>query len=518
MNKKNLLKLTGISKAFPGVQAVSEVDFSVNKGEVVSIVGQNGAGKSTLMNLVGGIHSPERGDIFIDGKKVRIPNPAIAEELGIGMVHQEPTLVPMLTVAANIFLNKEHVKKGFILNFKKMMQESNKILNTLGFTINSKRLVEEMPLVEREVVEIAKAMLLNPRILILDEVTASLGTDEVENLFELIQELKSKGMAIIFISHRLKEVIKISDRIVVLRDGEKVGELNEKNKVSEKEIINLILGNKVLEEEKKIEEDKRSEEIYIQEKPQLIVKNLSKNGYFKDVSFSLYGGEILGFAGLKGSGITEMMKAIYGILKKDYGDIYIGNKKVEVKRPKDAIKNGIGMVTNDRQKEGLALVRSVEENITISSLDHLASKFGFFKTNRLRKNATKFASALDIKIPSLKQEVLYLSGGNQQKVVISKWLLKNLDIIIVDEPTRGIDVKTKSDIHKLLVELKREGKGIIITSLEIPELLSICDRILVVVSGRIVIEVERLSNKFDEANIMEVMHVDEKDPIQAKSL
>jgi len=500
MNNEPLLKLVEISKTFPGVKALREVDFSVNYGEVVSVVGQNGAGKSTLVNIIGGIYTPDNGNIFINGQKVRISNPGIAEKLGIGMVHQEPTLVPMMTVSANLFLNKEHLKNIFFLNFEKMKEESNKILDVLGFNINPETLVENLSLVERGVVETAKAMLLNPRILIFDEVTATLGISEVERLFKLIQELKSKGIAIIFISHRLQETIQISDRIVVLRDGKKVGEFNRKDKVSLKGIINLMIGEKV--EERK----ERAKEIYIYDEPILTVKNLSKIGYFKDINFNLYKGEILGFAGLKGAGITELLKTLYGTLIKDFGDVYLKNKKVIIQKPRDAIKNGIGMITNDRQKEGLALIRSIEENITISSLDYLTNMFNFLKPNILRRSAERYISTLDIKTTSLKQEALYLSGGNQQKVVLAKLLLRGLDVIIVDEPTKGIDVKTKVVMHNLLIELKEKGKGIIVASPEIPELLSICDRILIVASGRIVKEVKRSTNLFNESNILETMY------------
>lgn len=502
MNNQYLLNLIGISKSFPGVKALNNVDFMCNKGEIVSIVGQNGAGKSTLANIIAGIHVPDSGDIFIEGKKVRISNPAVAKELGISMVHQEPTLVSVLTVSANLYLNREYLKNGFILDFKKMKQESNKILDTLGFKIDPERLVEDLTLVEREVIEIAKAMLIDPRILILDEVTSPLDTDGVNSLFALMKELKSKGMSIIFISHRLNEIIQISDRIVVFRDGEKVGDLDSKGKFSIKEIIDLMLG------EKTIERSEKTEEIYIQGKQLLKVEHLSKENYFKDINFNLHNSEILGFAGLKGSGITELFKTIYGILIKDSGEIFIKDKRVITQSPKDSIRNGIGMITNERQKEGLALIRSVEENITISSLDFLANRFSFFRPGILRKNAEKYISILNIITPSLKQEVLYLSGGNQQKVLIAKLLLKGFDVIIIDEPTRGVDVKTKSEIYKILKELKTSGKGIIITSPEIPELLGICDRILIVTSGSIVGEVKRLTDKFNETNILGTMHID----------
>jgi ribose transport system ATP-binding protein len=494
-----LLSLNGVSKSFPGVRALSDVTFEVNGGEVVSLVGRNGAGKSTLMSIVGGIYSPDGGSIRIGGEQVRITSPGAAEELGIGLVHQEPTLVPNMTVTANIFLNREPVKGGLLLNFKRMKSECRRVTRRLGFDIDPDRLVEDLTLVEKEAVEIAKAMLSRPRILILDEVTAPLNADAVERLFEIVAALKAEGFAIIFISHRLGEVIRVSDRIVVLRDGRNAGDLRPG--ASEQDVIRLMLGQQDVSSlmPRHTPEAPRGE-------AHLSVDCLSKAPYFDDVSFTLARGEILGFAGLKGSGISELLKTLYGAVKKDAGEIVVGGRRVSIRRPSDAIKSGIGMLTNDRQKEGLALTRGVEENITISSLDRLTNGLRAFRPGALGSTASSVARSLSIKTPSINQEVLNLSGGNQQKVVFAKWLLRNLDVVIADEPTRGVDVRAKNEIYKLLLDLKQDGKAMIVHSPEIPELLAICDRIVVVDSGRIVAEIDRRSPEFNESDILRIMH------------
>ena len=505
-----LLSLNGISKSFPGVRALNDVDFAVDAGEVVSLVGQNGAGKSTLMSVIGGIYAPDEGSIRIAGEEVRMRDPGAAEDLGIGLVHQEPTLVPNLTVAANIFLNRERRRAGVLLDFKAMRRESRELTGMLGFDIDPDRLVDDLALVEKEAVEIAKAMLPKPRILILDEVTAPLNADSVDRLFEIVAALKAEGMAVIFISHRLDEVIRVSDRIVVLRDSRNAGELSTRDKVSEKDIISLMLGQKedvirpLMLGQRPPRDDDGDAAAPLEEA--LAVRHLSKAGAFEDVSFTLMRGEILGFAGLKGSGVTEILKTLFGAVKKDDGELLVAGRAVSLKRPSHAIKHGIGMVTNDRQKEGLALRRTVEENTTISSLDRLTGPLSFLRPGELGDRASGLAQSLSIRTPSLSQEVLNLSGGNQQKVVLAKWLLRNLDVIIVDEPTRGVDVGAKDEIYKILLGLKDEGKAMIVYSPEIPELLAVCDRIIVVDAGRLVGEISRDSEQFNEPDILELMH------------
>jgi ABC-type sugar transport system ATPase subunit len=500
------LSLSGVSKSFPGVRALRDVDFGVDRGEVVSLVGQNGAGKSTLMGIVGGIHEPDEGHVSIGGEEVRISNPGAAEELGIALVHQEPTLVPNMTVAANIFLNRERLKGRMFLDFEGMREESTRITRRLGFDIHPDRFVEDLSLVEKEVVEIAKAMLVRPRILILDEVTAPLNADAVERLFEIVAALKAEGIAIIFISHRLDEVARVSNRIVVLRDGGNAGELRPDEGISEKDIISLMLGRKDVVELMLGEREVQPEVSGSHEPAYLAARRLSKAPFFEDVSFAVARGEILGFAGLKGSGVTEMLKTLFGALRKDDGHVLVDGRELAIRRPRDAIKSGIGMLTNDRQLEGLALRRGVEENMTISSLERLCKGGGLLRPGLLGDRASALASNLTIRTPSLSQEVVNLSGGNQQKVVLAKWLLRDLDIVIADEPTRGVDVQAKDEIYKLLLGLKEEGKAMIVYSPEIPELLAICDRIVVVDSGHVVGQVERGSRAFEEGQILRMMH------------
>ena len=502
-----LLELKGISKSFPGVRALNDVSFAVGRGEVVSLIGQNGAGKSTLMSIIGGIYTPDEGTVRIAGEAVEVSDPGAAEDLGIGYVHQEPTLVPNLTVAANIFLNRERKKAGLVLDFKTMKRESERVLGMLGFDIDPDRIVEDLSLVEKEAIEIAKAMLLEPRILILDEVTAPLNADAVERLFEIVAALKEEGIAIIFISHRLDEVIRVSDRIVVLRDSENAGELKTADGVSERDIISLMLGQKedvirplMLGEQPQLSSTK------VQREEAVTVRGLSKAPYFHDIDFTLHKGEILGFAGLKGSGVTEMLKTLFGALKKDEGNVAVRGVSVEIGKPRDAIRNGIGMLTNDRQGEGLALSRTVEENTTVSSLGRLTNRLTFLRPTALGQSTSQLAQNLSLRTPSLNEEVLNLSGGNQQKVVLAKWLLRDLDVVIADEPTRGVDVRAKDEIYKILLDLKEQGKAMIVYSPEIPELLAVCDRIIVVDSGRMVGEIARQAPEFNESDVLETMH------------
>ena len=503
MNNEALLSLKFISKSFPGVKALSNIDFSINEGEIISIVGQNGAGKSTLMSIIAGLQLPDEGEIYIDGKKVIISNAAIADGLRIGIVHQEPSLVSTMSVFSNIFLGREKLRSKVFLNFKKMKTESTRIMRQIGFNINPNSLIEDLNLVEREVVEIAKALLFNPRILILDEVTAPLGIQEVKNLFKLIRELKNKGIGIIFISHRLNEVIELSDKIVVIRDGKKVSELKQEDNISEKEIIRFMLDDRTIENLQINSSDRKGSD----SRNLLRVSNLTKNGLFNNINFELQGAEIIGLAGLKGSGVSEILRTIFGLIKKDSGTIFFKEEKINIKNPQIAMQKGIGMITNDRHKEGLALIRSIEENITISSLDRLSNKISFLKPGLLKSESKIFVDSLKIKLKSLTQEVMFLSGGNQQKVVLAKLLLKDLQVIIVDEPTRGVDVDAKNEIHKFLLKLKEDNKGILITSPEIPELLKVCDKIIVISMGEIVRIINRDDSNFSEHDILEIMHI-----------
>lgn len=500
---QELIKLEKICKSFPGVNALQDVDFRLRGGEVVALCGANGAGKSTMSNIIAGIYSHDSGNIIIDGKEVKINSSKCAENFGIGIVHQEPTLVPRMTIVENIFLGKEIMRGKLFLNFDKMKKMAEETLAKLGFSMDVNTRVAKLPLVEREAVEIAKAVLLNPRILILDEVTAPLNQVEVKHVFEVIKSLQKQDIGIIFISHKLNECIEISDRVVVLRDGRNAAELVVTPDITEKHIISPMLGT-TLEQQTGNDVQESKEPEFKEEL--LKVSNLNRKGNFSDISFTLHKGEIIGFAGLKGAGITELFSALQGTIPYDSGEILVNGAKTKHNTPYGGINAGIGMVTHDRHKEGLALHLDVKSNIAISSYSNCLKGFGFIDNKKVKESSGYYVKKLEIKTPSLTQKVQNLSGGNQQKIVIAKWLLRNLNIIIVDEPTRGVDVKAKSEIYKLLIQQKALGKGILAFSPECRELLEISDRILIVVNGRIVDEVKRNSPRFNEPSLLEIIH------------
>jgi ABC-type sugar transport system ATPase subunit len=510
MSNQRLLELNNVSKSFPGVNALSNVNFHISGGEIVSLVGANGAGKSTLSHIIAGIYSPDGGGIIIDGKPVEIKNINIADNLGIGMVHQEPTLVPNMTVSANTFLNREILKKGGILDVDKMNEECCNLMEILGYHIDANRRVGELSIVEKTIVEIAKAMHLNPRLLILDEVTAPLNLNESQHLFGIIRELREKGLAIIFIGHRIHEIMEISDRVSVLRDGKLVAEIEKGERMSEREIIRHMLGESGEFQARGLMRDDGLNDDVVDDNESLLLEldKLTIKKYFHDFSLTLRKGEIVGLAGLKGAGITELMKTIYGRVKPESGEIRIRGKKMEINSPRDAISRaGIGFITNDRQGEGLALIRSVSENISVCSLDILKNHFGMIKDREIQKNSRKYVRELNIKTPGIRQEVQYLSGGNQQKIVIAKCLQRDLDIFMIDEPTRGVDIKAKNEIYRLLLEQREAKRGILITSPEIHELINLCDRIIVVVMGHVTCEIRNTDEGFNEANVLELIHM-----------
>ena len=499
MNENYLLELKDITKVFPGVTALNEVEFNISKGEIVALVGANGAGKSTLSNIISGVDTPTSGSIFVDGNLASITDANIAETLGIEMVHQEPTLVPNMTATANIFLNRE-IKKGQFLDKERMIKEVENIFNLLGFKIDPEKRIVQLTLVEKTAVEIAKALLSKPRLLILDEVTAPFDDKEVKRLFEIMRELKAKGIAILFIDHKMHEIVEIADRVVIIRDGRNAGELG-KEEISERAMIDMMLGTtgKFVAAVNKGLQD-------LTQKTVLSVKNLSNNKFFKNISFDVKQGEILGFAGLKGAGITELFKTIFGLLPGYNGELFVHGKSIAVKKPLEAIEYGIGLISNDRQKEGLALIRSVGDNINISSLSNIKNKSGFINNKKFVSIAKEYVDALQIKTPSYKQLVRNLSGGNQQKIVIAKWLARNLDILIFDEPTRGVDIHAKNEIYKLMIAQKEREKALMVTSPEVPELLNICDRILIVVQGQVIKEINKSEPDFNENYILEQIH------------
>lgn len=470
-----LLEMKGISKRFRGVQALNGVNFDLREGEVHALVGENGAGKSTLMKVLTGIHQPDAGEIFYLGKPYAVKNIGESQALGISMVHQELNMMNDLTVAQNIFIGRE-MRSGFIIKDNDMVKETRAIFDHIGIDIDPKIKLGRLTVGKQQMVEIAKAVSRNCKVLILDEPTAALTQTEINELFRIMADLKSKGIGMIYISHRMDEIKTISDRITVMRDGEYVGTVDT-DSVTKDEIINMMIGRVVYEDPKTHSEVPEDAETVLE------VKNLTSGNLFKNVSFKLRKGEVLGFSGLMGAGRTEVARAIFGADPIDSGEIYVNGKPVSIKSPKDAVNLGIGYLSEDRKRYGLMLDKSVAENTALASLDKYI-KFGIINDRKIKEEAQIENAKLKTKTPSMEQALKNLSGGNQQKVIIARWLIKNSDILIFDEPTRGIDVGAKSEIYTLMNELARSGKSIIMISSELVEILRMSDRVLVMCEGK----------------------------------
>ena len=467
--------MKGISKRFRGVQALNGVNFDLREGEVHALVGENGAGKSTLMKVLTGIHQPDAGEIFYLGKPYAVKNIGESQALGISMVHQELNMMNDLTVAQNIFIGRE-MRSGFIIKDNDMVKETRAIFNHIGIDIDPKIKLGRLTVGKQQMVEIAKAVSRDCKVLILDEPTAALTQTEIDELFRIMADLKSKGIGMIYISHRMDEIKTISDRITVMRDGEYVGTVDT-DSVTKDEIINMMIGRVVYEDPKTHSEVPEDAETVLE------VKNLTSGNLFKNVSFKLRKGEVLGFSGLMGAGRTEVARAIFGADPIDSGEIYVNGKPVSIKSPKDAVNLGIGYLSEDRKRYGLMLDKSVAENTALASLDKYI-KFGIINDRKIKEEAQIENAKLKTKTPSMEQALKNLSGGNQQKVIIARWLIKNSDILIFDEPTRGIDVGAKSEIYTLMNELARSGKSIIMISSELVEILRMSDRVLVMCEGK----------------------------------
>jgi len=499
METPPLLQLTHITKSFRGIVALKDMDLQLNEGEVISLVGENGAGKSTLMSIIGGVYTPEKGEIFIKGESVRIENPGVARKHGIGYVHQEPTLAPNMTGTENLFLGQEQTYSWIMADSKSMHLRAREILEEIGISFDPQKMVSEMTMAEKEAVAISKAMLQRPKILILDEVTAPLDQVGVRRLFKIIRKLKRSGIGIIYITHRLRETFEISDKIFVLRDGKKVGIRNPKE-TSQEEIIKMMVG------EEGISNANDDERISKEGRELLRCEGLSHEKSFRNINMRLRANEIIGIAGLKGAGRSRFARALFGLLKVDGGAIHVDGQKVEIKNPLQAMNAGIGYIPGDRQHEGVALIRNVGENLSITTLGFFSYFLGVLKLKVITKRARQMVRNLNVKPPSLKKAVANLSGGNQQKVMIGKWLERDLPILVFDEPTRGVDVKSKAEIHRLLGRLKNQGKGIIVISSDLPELISVSDRILVMNQGSITTECSY--NESTEEHILQCLHVD----------
>jgi len=474
---ERIIFFKNITKKFPGVVALDDVTFAVTKGEIHAVVGENGAGKSTLMNILGGEIQPDGGEILFRKESVYIPDPHAARLMGISTVYQELKLCPNLSVVENMFLGREGGRGR--INWRKMSVTAKEVLQSLGVDINPGTLVRSLSIAEQQLVEIAKAIGFNAEVLIMDEPTSALTLKETESLFRNLARLKEQGVTIIFISHRLEEVFKISDRISVLRDGKYLG-THETGDTDIDEIVTLIAGKKLVRELSHKHGSKRRTDTVALE-----VKELSRGKYFKHINFQLFEEEILGIYGLQGAGRTELLETIFGIARPDKGEVYVFGKKVNIKNPGEAIKNGFAMVPEDRRRAGIFVNMDVKDNISVANVSEV-SRLGFIKRRKILGIAREFVQKIEIKVRSITQMVRNLSGGNQQKVIVSRWLATRPKIFLVDELTRGIDVGAKAEIFKILQRLRENGLSILLISSELPEVLAECDRVLVMRNGAMV--------------------------------
>lgn len=490
---KTILEMKNISKGFPGVQALANVQFDLREGEVHALMGENGAGKSTLMKVLTGIYEKDEGEIFFMGKPVSFHNTSESLAAGISMVHQELNTMNHLTVAKNIFIGREP-KKGMFIDDEKMIEDSEKLFRTLNVDINPRAKMGDLTVGKQQMCEIAKAISHDAKLIVFDEPSAALTETEIEELFKVIRSLREKNIGMIYITHRMDEVGVITDRVTVMRDGEYVG-TKDTASITKSDIIQMMVG-RVVYEDPKTESNVSSDAPVILE-----VRDLNAGRMVKNVSFNLHKGEILGFSGLMGAGRTETARAIFGADKRDSGQILINGKEVNITCPADAVNNGIGYLSEDRKRYGVITGMSVVENTTMAALDKFCSGL-VINQGKEKDVAQDYVSALKTKTPSVKQQLRKLSGGNQQKVVIAKWLTADSEILIFDEPTRGIDVGAKSEIYELMTQLVKEGKSIIMISSELTEILRMSDRIVVMCEGRKTGELD-----ISEATQESIMHL-----------
>ncbi|SJZ66225.1 ribose transport system ATP-binding protein [Cetobacterium ceti] len=472
--ENQLLLMKNIEKSFPGVKALEKAYLELNKGEVNVILGENGAGKSTLMKILTGVYTKDQGDIFLEGNLVHINNPKEAEKNGISIIYQEFNLLPHLKVSENIFVTRLPKNKFGLIDEKKLYYDCKNILNKLNLNINPNEIVENLSVAQQQMVEIAKALSVNCKILIMDEPTAALTEKEINDLFKVILDLKKQGVGIIYISHRMEELKHIADRVTIMRDGQYISTLDFKN-TSLDEMISLMVGRSL--ENKFPKRNCKIGEISLE------IKNISKKGKYKNISFNLKKGEILGIAGLMGSGRTEIARGIFGADPIDSGEIFLENNLLSIKTPTDAIKNGIAYLTEDRKKDGLLLSLTVEDNIMIANPNSYSNNFKICNFMKSKDICNKFINSMNIKTPSLNQTIRNLSGGNQQKVIIARWLCEDKKVLLIDEPTRGIDVGAKKEVYTLMNDLVSRGISIIMISSELPEILGMSDRVAIMREG-----------------------------------
>jgi ribose transport system ATP-binding protein len=472
-----LISVEDVSKTFPGVRALSGVRFELMPGEVHAVMGENGAGKSTLMKILAGVYTRDSGTILYNGTPVDFTSPREAQAAGIGIIHQELQLMNHLTVAQNIFIGREPKRAfGLLLDEDKLNRQAWALLEHMNLSLDPRTVVGGLTVAKQQMVEIAKALSFNSRVLIMDEPTAALNNTEIAELFKMIRELKGRGVGVVYISHKIDELKQISDRVTVLRDGEYVGTVPTET-TSIDTIISMMVGRKLSDAPLHAAHALRNEIA-------LEVKDLNCGPMVRNVSFALRRGEILGFAGLMGAGRTEVARAVFGADRVQSGEVVVLGRRVSIRTPKQAVAAGIGYLSEDRKRYGLAVGMDVSANVVMANLSKFLS-YGFLRKRQIRETVTQFIKLLNIRTPSATQEVKLLSGGNQQKIVVAKWLARDCDILFFDEPTRGIDVGAKAEIYKLLRGLADEGKAIVMISSELPEILRMSDRIVVMCEGRV---------------------------------
>lgn len=490
MDQQALLRIEHLSKHFPGVQALADVDFEVYPGEILGFLGENGAGKSTLIKILSGIHSKDQGTIWFNGQTINPSTPHEAQALGISTIHQELALVPYLSVAENIFLNNEPRRALGLVDFRRMNREAEELLRDLGAEIQGSQLIRELNVAAQQMVEIAKAVSHKASLILMDEPTSALSSREVEALFALMRRLKERGVAVVFVSHRLDEVRQIVDRVIIMRDSRRVGSLPIAE-ASEEKIIRMMVGRDV---------GLFPKEAAPLGQPVLEVRGLSGQNGVRNISLTVHRGEIVGLAGLVGAGRTELARLICGVDSLSSGEVLIEGRPVQIKSPADAVKYGIGWVPEDRKLHGLVLGMDVQENTTMAVLQRISNLFGAVRQTEARRISNHYIEALSIATPGLNQTVRNLSGGNQQKVVLAKWLSTEPKLLIMDEPTRGIDIGAKTEVHALMSQLAQRGMGILMISSEMPEIIGMSDRVIVMCQGRITGEFIR--GQLDQEAIM----------------
>ena len=487
-----LLRMEGISKQFAGVMALKNVHFDLRAGEVHALMGENGAGKSTLIKVLSGVYRPTAGEIYINGQKAALANAGDALKAGVGTIYQEFNLVPSLSIAENIFLGKE-LKKGGCLDRQRMIERANELMKQMGFEkTNSAQRVSTLSVAQQQMVEILKSLFNDSRILVLDEPTAVLTDRESERLFAMIRTLRARGVGIIYISHRLEEVLSLADRITVLRDGEYVGTLdNSQGTVTKEQLVSMMVG--------------RTLSAYYPKRASMLgetvlkVCKLCKKGVYQDISFELHKGEILGITGLVGAGRTEVVKSLFGALSYDSGELFLDGESIEVRTPRQAMDRGIAFIPENRKEEGLVLDASIQDNMMMASESQVCTH-GVMNRKKIHQFVRHSFESLDIRPAEPLKIARNFSGGNQQKAIIAKWIAINPKILILDEPTRGIDINAKAEIYKLMNRLVEEGMSIVMVSSEMPEIIGMCDRVLVMAEGRITGEFER--KDFSQERIM----------------